>query len=119
MSTKQEEQKLAEERLAEQKLADRDAREAGQREAVVRDNILFDLGRPSGLLRVQVTCVWGNNYRANVFVGEDLASARVAHSYFVTADRNGKILTSCPAIARLCLAEKNPRPRAEGMSELE
>jgi hypothetical protein len=117
MSTKQEQQKLAEEILAEQKLTERDAREAGLLEGVVRDNILFDLGRPNDLLRLQVKCVWGNNYRANVFVGEDLASARVAHSYFVKADGNGKILTSTPIIARLYWAEKNPQPKAEGMSE--
>ncbi len=75
--------------------------ESGLLEAVVRDNILCDLGRPAGLFRVQVTRVFDDHYRANVFVGPDAVSAKVAHSYFVKADSDGKILTSFPAIIRL------------------
>lgn len=70
-------------------------------EAVVRDNVLFDLGEPKGLHRVQVKCVWGDNYRVNVFVGPDVASFKVVHSYFLQADSNGKILASTPTIARM------------------
>jgi hypothetical protein len=74
--------------------------EDGLLEAVVRDNVLSVLGRPAGLHRIQVTRVWGDNYRVNVFVGPDAASFTVAHSYFLRADGDGKILASCPPIAR-------------------
>ncbi len=74
--------------------------EAGLLEAVVRDNILSALGRPIGNHRVQVKNVWGENYRVNVFVGPDVTSFTIAHSYFLRADGNGKILTCHPPIAR-------------------
>jgi hypothetical protein len=69
-------------------------------EAVVRDNVLSVLGCPAGLHRVQVTRVWGDNYRVNVFVGPNAASFTVAHAYFLSADGDGKIQTCCPPIAR-------------------
>ena len=68
---------------------------------MVRDNVLCKLGRPDALHRVQVKCVWGNNYRVNVFVGPDAVSSKVAHSYFLKADGDGKILTYDPAITRV------------------
>lgn len=74
--------------------------EGGLLEAVVRDNVMYDLGSPAGLHLVQVRRVWGASYRVNVFVGDD-ASAKIAHSYFLTEDGDGKILTSDPALARL------------------
>jgi hypothetical protein len=91
MSTKQQEQRPPEQKK----------QEGGLLEAVVRDNVMSDLGRPAGLHRVQVKCVWGNHYRVNIFVGLDAASFKVAHSYFLEADGNGKILTSCPAIKKV------------------
>jgi hypothetical protein len=100
MSIKQEERQRAEERLAEQKLTEQKAAEAGLLEAVLRDKVMQVLGRPPGLHRTQVRLLWDDHYRVNVFVG-DAASAKVAHSYFLKADGNGKILTSTPAIARL------------------
>src|SRR5207244_4117813 len=45
--------------------------------------------------------VWADYYRVNVFVGADAASAKVAHSYFVAADGDGKVIESTPAITRL------------------
>jgi hypothetical protein len=36
----------------------------------------------------------------NVFVGDDAASLKVAHSYFLQADGDGRVLTSSPAITR-------------------
>jgi hypothetical protein len=90
MSTRQEGQ-----RRSEQK-----ALEAGLLESVLRDNVMLDLGRPAGLHHVQVRLVFGTSYRVNVYVGEDAASAKVAHSYFVQADGDGKILSSSPAIVR-------------------
>jgi hypothetical protein len=75
--------------------------EAGLLEAVVRDNVLAALGRPAGNHHhVQVRRVWGDNYRVNVFVGADVTSLVIAHSYFLRADGDGKILTCSPAIVR-------------------
>ena len=50
--------------------------------------------------RVQVRRVWGDNYRVNVLVGPDVVSFAIAHSFFLTADGDGKILSSCPTMAR-------------------
>jgi hypothetical protein len=107
MSAKQEEQPLAERRLAEKKLTERKDREAGLLEAVLRDKVMCGLGRPPGLLRTQVRLLWDDHYRVNVFVGE-AASAKVAHSYFLKADGDGKILTSTPAIARVYGIREDP-----------
>jgi len=91
MSAKQQEQKPIEQKKQETEL----------REAVIRENVLVTLGRPDELLRVQVTRVGNTNYRVNVFVGPDATSCKVAHSYFLEADGNGKILSSSPVLARM------------------
>jgi hypothetical protein len=91
---------LDEQRRAERERARQKEQEGGLLEAVIRDSVLSELGRPRGLVRVQVKCVWGDCYRVNVFVGADAASAKVAHSYFLEADGDGKVLTSSPAITR-------------------
>jgi hypothetical protein len=70
-------------------------------EAIVLDNVMERLGQPLGNHRVQVRRVWGENYRVNVFVGADVASFTIAHSYFLLADRDGKILTCSPPIERV------------------
>ena len=51
--------------------------------------------------RAQVKSVFGDSYRVNVFIGPDVASFKVAHGYFLTADGDGKILLSSPAITRV------------------
>jgi hypothetical protein len=96
MTTKQAEERRTGEKRAEQK-----AHEVGLLEAVVRDHVLCDLGKPPGLHRVQVRCVWGDSYRVNVLMGADVSSFKVAHTYFLTADGNGKILTSSPAVTKV------------------
>jgi hypothetical protein len=102
MSTQQEEQRLSQKKKQqeEQRLTEQKKQEAGLLEDVVGDNVLSDLGRPDDLHRVQVKCVWGDRYRVNVFVGPDAVSSRVAHSYFLKADGDGKILSSDPTIMR-------------------
>ena len=87
-------------KLQKQPPADQKTQETGLLEAVIRDNVMFDLGQPDGLHRVQVKCVWGSHYRVNVFVGPDATSCKITHSYFLEADGNGKILSSSPAITR-------------------
>ena len=74
--------------------------EDGLLEAVVADNILFELGVPPGPHRLQVRRVWGHDYRANLFLGDDAASFKVARSYCLSADGDGKVLACCPPIVR-------------------
>ena len=59
------------------------------------------LGKPEHLLGVQVRWVGSDRCRANVFVGEDVISGRIAHSFYLTIDGEGNILTSSPSVARL------------------
>jgi hypothetical protein len=91
MSTKQERiQRAEQERVAERSL-----------EAAIRKNVMLHLGRPADLHEVQVRPLWESNFRVNVFVGTDAASAKVVHSFFLTADANGEVLASTPAITKL------------------
>jgi hypothetical protein len=69
-------------------------------EAVIRDNVMHDLGRPAALHQVQVRLLWDNHFRVNVFVGADAASAKVADSFFLQTDGDGKVLVSAPPITR-------------------
>jgi len=69
-------------------------------EAVVLKSVLLGLGRPANFLRGNARQLWDNRYRVNVFVGPDAASAKVAHSFFLETDGDGKILTSCPPVTR-------------------
>jgi hypothetical protein len=67
---------------------------------LIGEQILHTLGKPRQLLQVQVRPLWADHYRANVLVGADLASARVAHSYFVVTDADGHITTSTPKLTK-------------------
>jgi hypothetical protein len=71
-----------------------------QRCSIIVGQLLQTLGRPAILHRVDVRHLWDDHYRANVYVGADAASTRVAHSYFVVADEAGNILASVPEITR-------------------
>lgn len=71
-----------------------------RRSGVILVQLLQALGRPATLYRVEVRHLWEDHYRANVFVGVDAASTRVAHSFFVVADEDGNILASTPDITK-------------------
>lgn len=71
-----------------------------QRQVVIRGDVLRTLGAPVGLYKVQVRRLWDDHYRVNILVGVDAVSAKVAHSYFLVADSDGKIITSTPLIER-------------------
>jgi hypothetical protein len=62
--------------------------------------VLEALGRPQDFLRMTSRQVTANTYRVNVFTGPSLAR-RIAHSFFVTADAEGRLISSMPAIVRL------------------
>jgi hypothetical protein len=62
--------------------------------------VILALGRPDDLIRVQVRELWERRYRVNIYVGPDVVSARVAHSYFLETDDDGTIVKSTPRIKR-------------------
>ena len=70
-----------------------------QDQAVLRD-ILAALGRPPDLFRATVRPLWKNHYRVNLFLGGDITSAWIAHSFFVEAGASGEILSTTPRITR-------------------
>ena len=68
--------------------------------ALIGEQVIHALGKPTDLLAVQVRPLWGSRFRVNVFAGPDIASARVANSFFLEADDDGKIIASTPPITR-------------------
>ena len=82
-------------------------REAGQekqknreQDAVVGNSVLHALGQPRDLHRVQVRRLWEHYFRVNVFVGVDATTAKVAHSFFLATDGEGKITSCTPTITK-------------------
>jgi hypothetical protein len=71
-----------------------------QRIGALAGQLLQALGRPTTLYRVEVRHLWDNHYRANVFVGADAPSTRIAHSFFLSAGEDGNICASSPDITR-------------------
>jgi hypothetical protein len=67
---------------------------------VIGRHVIRSLGSPADLLKVQVRPIGNDRYRVNVLVGKDAASPRIADSFFLTADFEGKIVTSSPEIVR-------------------
>jgi hypothetical protein len=62
--------------------------------------VIRTLGTPGDLHDVQVRRLWDDNYRVNVLVGEDVASLRVAHSFFLVTDGEGQIRACTPELTR-------------------
>jgi hypothetical protein len=79
-------------------LAIPETREALRRNALIESHVMHELGQPNGLHSVEVRALWAHNFRANIRIGSDAVSAKVAHSYFVVTDGDGKVLASTPAI---------------------
>jgi len=69
--------------------------------AIIGKHVIRSLGSPGDMLKVQVNPVGSDRYRVNVMVGKTVGTARVADSFFLTADGEGNILTSSPTITRL------------------
>lgn len=67
---------------------------------VIGGQALNALGQPDNLQRLQVRHLWEGYYRLNVYIGADATSAKVVHSYFLSVDGDGTILTSVPTITR-------------------
>lgn len=67
-------------------------------EALLGAAVLRVLGTPDDLQAVQVRQLWDVHYRVNVMTGPDAATAAIAHSFFLTTDGSGGILTASPPI---------------------
>ncbi len=68
---------------------------------LIRSQVVHSLGTPDDMLKVQVYPVGNANFRVNVVVGKNASAARIADSFFLTADEDGNIVASSPKIARL------------------
>jgi hypothetical protein len=84
----------------EKQTADTEQKDRTLMDALIGKNVLLTLGQPGDPFRVQVRILWGNHFRVNVFVGPNMASAKVAHSYFLLVDGSGNILSSTPEITK-------------------
>jgi hypothetical protein len=62
----------------------------------VGQQVLQRLGNPRDVYRVQVRKLWGNHCRVNVLTGADAANIKMAHSFFLTLDGDGKIVSANP-----------------------
>jgi len=77
--------------------------EEDQRETLntlIGNQVIHTLGKPGELLKVQVRRLWENYYRVNVLVGVDIASGKVANSFFLAVGSDGNIIASTPKITR-------------------
>ena len=88
-------------------------REQDALNAVIREQVIHALGEPGDLLTVSVRPLWNKFYRVNIFVGPDIAFARVANSYFLEIDADGKIAAATPN-GRSHSDEGRRRPSAAG-----
>jgi hypothetical protein len=53
--------------------------ERQQMRALIQKNVLYALGQPANLLRLQVQTLWGDYFRVNVLVGPDMVSLVIGH----------------------------------------
>lgn len=93
-------QKASEQKARELKATEQQAKERQQRSSEIGKHVLRNLGKPGGRHSVQVRQLWPDHYRVNVFVGEDTASASVAHSYFVVTNSDGIVVKANPQITK-------------------
>src|SRR5947209_4274317 len=99
MSTTREPADQQREQRAESPSNTQRQQECGRLERVVAMGVMHDLGRPADFLRAGARLLWKNYYRVNVFVGPN-AAARIAYSFLLEVDPNGKILTCKPPVRR-------------------
>jgi hypothetical protein len=69
--------------------------------ARIGGHVVRSLGSPNDLINVKVHPIGNDRYRVNVMVGKSAGTARVANSFFLTADGEGNIVNSSPKIVRL------------------
>jgi hypothetical protein len=91
---------MAETTKTTERHSDKEHHEREALSALVGEQVIRTLGEPGDLLKVSVRQLWEGRYRVNVFVGEDIVSARVANSFFLRTDGEGHITTSTPKLTR-------------------
>ena len=67
---------------------------------LISEQVIHALGEPIDLRNVQVRKVWDDHYRVNVLVGMNAGSVRVANSYFLVIDSDGRLIGSTPKITK-------------------
>lgn len=67
---------------------------------LISEQVIHALGTPTDLRDVQVRKVWDDHYRVNVLVGANAGSVRVANSYFLVIDSDGRLITATPKITK-------------------
>jgi hypothetical protein len=100
MSSKQEREEQRRQDEAQDRQETKRLQAVGLLEDVVADRVMAALGRPADFLRAAARQITGDSYRVNVYAGPHAGSARVAHSFFVTADEGGRILSCSPPLER-------------------
>ena len=68
--------------------------------ALIGERVMHALGEPNNLCKLLVHRLWEHHYRVNVLVGESIAAAKIANSYFVQTDGDGNIVKATPNITR-------------------
>jgi hypothetical protein len=84
------------------------ARNPQQREefqAVIGRQVTRTLTDASGLCKVQVRPLWGNFYRVNVLIEDQVGSVKIPHSYFLQVDGDGNIIESTPTMPHPSVAQ--------------
>jgi hypothetical protein len=66
----------------------------------IRQQVLEALGTPPVSHEVHVRPLWANYFRVNVLLGESVTCLTVAHSFFLQADGEGRVLESSPELLR-------------------
>jgi hypothetical protein len=87
--TRQTELRREEEQLTSEQLAVR-----------IRQEVLQALGTPVGWHVVQVRPLWGDDFRANVLIGESITSFTIRHSFFLLTDGEGGVLEASPEMVK-------------------
>ena len=76
------------------------------REQSVEEQVLSAIGTIPGYLRTKVCPLFNNNFRVNVFAVTNYADSRIVddirivHSFYISTDKAGNILTSSPKLPR-------------------
>jgi len=68
--------------------------------ALIKERVIHTLGEPGDLIKVDVRPLWGSYCRVNVLIGANAASAKIANSYFLQVDGDGKIVKSTPNMTK-------------------
>ncbi len=84
----------------DEQLKNRDQHKREALSNLIGEQVIHSLGQPRDLLKVWVRPLWDNNYRVNIFIGKDMASATIANSFFLAVDADGLIMTCNPKITK-------------------